>query len=288
MNQDYQKKIFISFSHSDKELAMRIKNRLSEANFTNIWTDDNIELGDNFYNSLKYSVESSDIILLLLSKNSIHSQFFEYNSFEPFANQIKKRKIILYPILIGKCNIPSDLLSYEIFDLTKDFESGINKLIQRIRIIPEINFEHFNYRQFEELVYDLLKEYRFKNIQREFRNDFSTFDFLAEYINTTPFGTKYIEKWIIETKFYSHSRIDINLVNQLRSYLTHNKEFSKSILITNSNLTSVVEEYIEDLKKDFNYEIIVIDGAQLKKLIARRKRLLKKYFPITGGIDESN
>jgi hypothetical protein len=42
------------------------------------------------------------------------------------ANTTKKISVI--PILIEKCNIPSDFLEYEILNLTTDFDKGIDKL----------------------------------------------------------------------------------------------------------------------------------------------------------------
>lgn len=283
-----QKNVFISYSHYDKNYADKIITRLENENIANIYSQENIEFGENFYSALNYSIGSSDIVLLLLSKNSLESRFSDVEKYESIYSLIKKKKIILVPVVVEKCKISNLFLSYEIVDLTKDFELGIKKLIQRIRVIPEISFDNLTFDLFEDLIFDLLKEYGFKNIQKEYRYENGSFDFMAEYVNKSPFGIKSIEKWIIEAKFYKSSRIDINLLKQIRSYLTKTKKISKAILITNSNLTSIVEQYIEDIKIDFNFEILVIDGATLKKLIATRKRLLKKYFNYSRGQNESN
>jgi hypothetical protein len=110
-----------------------------------------------------------------------------------------------------------------------------------------------NHRDFEELIHDLLKAYSFKNIKREDRFNDRGVDFIAEYFSSNPFGQKRKEIWMIETKFYSESRFDIKTIKQVTDlYKYINKEDAKLLLITNSQINSVVEDYLNDIRKE-NY-----------------------------------
>lgn len=280
MNTEKNTKIFISYSFKDKVVADKIIGDLKGANFNVITESDILKEGENFLYSIKYYYEVSDFILILLSNNLINSNFFQNEFTDAFINETKKRKITVLPVIIEKCNLPSDFLSFEIIDLSRNYDEGIKKIIKKLNLIPNISLFELSPPKFENLIYDLLKAYGFKNIKRQSINDDLGVDFVAEYINKNPFGFKNKETWIFETKYYSQSRVDIKSVQQLQKVIENFNYPVTAALITNSNLTSVVEEYIQVLKNKFNTEIVVIDGDKLKKLISNRKGIVKKYFDI--------
>ncbi len=274
-----RKRVFLSYSFADKEKAMLLADRLQNTGFDIVTDYKDISYGDKIFDEVKYLFQSSDFVLVLLSKSLFESSYFKFEYAQDFFQQTRQRKISVIPVLIEKCNIPSDFLEYEIFNLTTDFDKGLNKLLQRIKTIPEVSFENLNHRDFEEIIYDLLKAYGFKNIKREQRFNDRGVDFMAEYFSSNPFGQKRKELWMIETKFYSESRFDIKTIKQvLDLYKYINKEDAKLLLITNSQINSVVEDYINDIRRENYLDIEMVDGLLLKKLIVNKKRILNKYF----------
>lgn len=279
MTDTRRKRIYLSYSYHDKSKAEEIADRLKTTDLDIVSDYSNLSSDKYMFDEIRYSFHSSDFVLILLSKSLFESSNFKFEYSKDFFYHTRQRKVTIIPVLIEKCDIPSDLLEFEIFNLTNDFEKGFDRLLKRIMAIPEISFDNFSPTQFEELVFDLLKSYGFINIQREQRFNDKGVDFMAEYLSRSPFGQKRKEVWMIETKFYSESRFDIKAIKQIVDlYKYINKEDAKVLLITNSQLTSVVEEYLEDLKRSNYVEIDVIDGLLLKKLIAKRSRLLNKYF----------
>lgn len=279
MSDTRRKRIYLSYSFHDKEKANLIANHLQNTGFDVISDYRNLSSDKYMFDEIRYSFQSSDFVLILLSKSLFESSYFRFEYSKDFLYHTRQRKVTIIPVLIEKCAIPSDFLEYELFNLTNDFEKGFEKLLKRIVAIPEISFESFSPTQFEELVFDFLKAYGFINIQREQRFNDKGVDFMAEYLGKNPFGQKKKEIWMIETKFYSEARFDIKAVKQIVDlYKYINKEDAKVLLITNSQLTSVVEEYLEDLRRSSFVDIDVIDGLLLKKLIAKRSRILNKYF----------
>ncbi|MEJ0106590.1 MAG: restriction endonuclease [Bacteroidota bacterium] len=131
--------------------------------------------------------------------------------------EFHKRKITVLLVLLEKTNVPSDLLGFEYINLTGNFESGIDKIVKKLKVIPEITFDTFDPLQFENLVADLLKEYNFKNIERSGSTQDSGIDIIAGYESKNPFGTSYLESWIVQVKFYKQDRFSVSTLQQLIS-----------------------------------------------------------------------
>lgn len=274
----YRKRIFLSYCHADLEVALDIEKRLRDDSIE-VLTSYDLDPGSNIQANLKYFVESSDIILLLLSKSYFRSVYSEKELYA-FLDESKKRKVSIIPVAIERCNIPWQLKNLNAINLYNNIDSGIEFLKRQINVLAHVSFDNFSSEKFEEFICLLLKEYGFKNIRRESHSIDYGVDFVAEAFTKNPFGFTQKETWIVEVKFYRDERFSINTIKQLyeykRSILPHD---SKMLLITNSILTSVAEEYLSDLQKHENTQIEVIDGIKLKKLISKRIRLINEFLP---------
>lgn len=273
-----RKRVFLSYCHADIEVALDIEKRLRDDSIEVLSSFD-LDPGSNIQTNLKYFVESSDIVLLLLSKEYFNSVYSGKELYE-FLNESNKRKVSVIPVAIERCNIPWQLKNLNTINLYNNIDSGIESLKRQINVLTHVSFDNFSAENFEEFTYLLLKEYGFKNIRHEFHSSDYGIDFVAEAFTKNPFGFTQKETWIVEVKFYRNERFSINTIRQLfeykRSVLPHD---SKMLLITNSILTSVAEEYLSDLQKHENTQIEVIDGIKLKKLIAKRKKLINEFLP---------
>lgn len=273
-----KQRIFISYSYKDRLIADKIRDNLIREGLE-VVAGDNIGIGDSYFDEIKYLYESSEIVLVLLSEALFKNEKFQFEFPRFFFEEARKRKVTIIPILIDKCNIPSDFLEFDIINLTTNFEQGLEKIIHKLKIIPEVSFDHLTPQLFEEFTYDLLKEFGFKNIKQESTGMDKGVDFIGEYYSKNPFGMKKRETWIVEVKYYREERFSINSIKQLvELYKYIGKEDAKILLITNSMLTSAAEEYLKEVQNFSHVDIEVLDGLSLKKLVSRRKRLLNKYF----------
>ena len=274
-------RVFISYSYNDRDIAHRISDALQREQIDVFIDYKDISAGDNVFDQIRYMYESSETVILLLSNSLFSSSYFQYEFPQYFFEEARKRKINVIPVLVDKCQVPSDFLEFEIVNLTNNFDKGLQRVIQKLKIIPEISFDNFSPMEFEDFTFDFLKAYGFKKIQREERINNREVDFIAETYTKDVFGIPNKETWMIETKFYREERFSINMLNQIIGlYQYINREDAGILLITNSVLTSVAEEYIKNAKRERNLEIKVIDGTLLKKLVSKRKRLINKYFSI--------
>jgi len=277
-----RRNIFLSYSHDDEKIAQKIIKKFKENDFIAINSLDLVP-GDIIDKTIKNAISSSDYVLLLISKNSYKSNWFSNELNKTFLNDLKYRNISLIPVLIDKSSIPQIISNYQYFDLTKNEDVTIDKLIAQFEYVPKIDFSKLSPETFIDLIIDLLKVLKFKNFESEYEKGSDIgYDFKAELVNKDPFGKKTIETWLIEIKYYNQERVSPQTIDFFRQLLQNNKQGLKGLLITNSQLTSIVLNQLEHYSKFEHFHLRVIDGIELKKILLNHKSLIRKYFNNLG------
>ena len=274
-------KVFISYSNEDREIAEKIFNKLRERKKYNLNNLYDISIDDTYNATIKNNIASSDFILLLISKNFIKSQWMSNEFSKNYLNELNYRDITLVPILTDKTPIPEIFSEYQYFSLSNNLEKQIDILISRIENIPKIDFSKLTPSLFENLVFDLLKKLKFKDIQKEdYGKDFD-FDLTAEYKNKDPFGKDVYESWLIEIKYYHEDRVRLETIDHFNQYLRDLRKDEvnyKGLLITNGKLSSTILNKIDHYNERDQISLRVIDGTELKRLLLKNSSLIEKYF----------
>ena len=269
-------RVFISYSYKDKLYADKISSVLINNNIE-VFSDNNIEVGEKIFEKHQYMYEASETMLILLSKHFFNSES-SLDESEQLFNLSQKRKITIIVINLDNCKVPNYLQNFLQINILKDFDKSIEQIIEKLKRLPEINLNKFTPYDFEIFVSDLLKEYKFTNLILQHSDD-SNFDLIGNYWNKDPFGIKTKETWLIEIKYYGADRFSLNSILKIVSlYNINRKPNTKVLLVTNSILTSVAEDFLNKIKNEDNIPIHILDGNAIKGLIARRKRLINKYF----------
>ncbi|HEV3470935.1 MAG TPA: TIR domain-containing protein [Pyrinomonadaceae bacterium] len=273
-----QPKVFLSYTASDKDAAVKIAEALKKREVNVLLDVWDFMPGKSFLEEMSKSISASDYLILLLSPNSNKSDWLNYDSSLPFNKHFKSRGVTLIPVLIADTEIPQALQSYQFLDCRGDLQKEVERLAEHISVAPEIDFSRLDWKQFEDLVADLLAKLDFKNIQKHVKlNDF-TFDLKADYLDSDPFGIPIKETWFAECKFYRQSRADLNTIKQFLNSLTNIAPHSHGLLVINSQLTSVANDFLERLKTELQKNIRVIDEPELKRLLIMHNDLVDKYF----------
>ena len=125
-------KVFLSHSKKDKELAEKIASDLKKNNI-DIWFDEwEIFVGDSIIKKIQEGLKSCDFLSILFTRNSIDSNWVELEWQSLLYRQTKSRDIIILPIKGDDCEIPEILGDISYADLSKDYNSAIDKLIKSI------------------------------------------------------------------------------------------------------------------------------------------------------------
>ena len=269
------KKVFISYSHEDKEFVEWLKNNL-EGLGLDIWYDhQELQLGDSIKNKITEGIQSSSIFIVILSKVSKSSAWVRYELNSALLSNAINKGIKILPIKIDDSEIPSDLSNYLYADFSKNRAEGLDilkrSLSQENKVEYEFNdWSEFDWRKFENLIFDLLNAEGL-NVQRTPPTRDGGYDFIAKTKNIL--GSD--EKIIIESKFYNNKKISIDILRNLYGISTIER-VNKVLLITNSELTNASKAFL----KSTTPNISVWEGHELIRKLYSYPDLVEKYFPI--------
>lgn len=130
-------KIFISYSHEDKEFALRVYNSLSVTKDIEPWIDElDIKYGESIPRKIFEEINESDFIFVLLSKYSVNSGWVKKEIETKMSVEISTSKIQVIPIIIDNLDrgqIPKILATKKYADLSINYQNGVERLIESIK-----------------------------------------------------------------------------------------------------------------------------------------------------------
>lgn len=124
----YKSKIFISHSIADKEFADLIRDKLQNERFILNIDESNILVGQNVKDVINKELDTSSIVITILSKNSEQSDFVNYE----IKTAIDKGKKILPVVIDEGVQIPNLIKGIKFADLRSDKRKGLNNLIKSL------------------------------------------------------------------------------------------------------------------------------------------------------------
>lgn len=142
-----------------------------------------------------------------------------------------------------------------------------------------INWENITPEEFEELCYLLLEENEFYNLEWYGKSGGDKGrDILAEK-NFIPFKNKNInQKWLCQCKRYTKKKITKTMIQEiLNSAKEHNIDYL--LLAITDILTSDIKDWINNIKKEYKFELIIWEDLDLKREINRNLVKITSRFP---------
>ena len=141
----------------------------------------------------------------------------------------------------------------------------------------DIDFSQISDKAFENLCYDLLVKYDFQNlIWREGGADNGR-DIEGTYTFRNTIRNKET-KWFFECKHYTKG-VPTNELNSKLAWADAEQPSALVILIS-SYISNNARTWIEKIIPQKNYEIIVIEGEELKTRLVRYPDLIERYFSL--------
>jgi hypothetical protein len=126
------KSIFLSHSSKDKFFVRELGERLNEFD-VDVWIDEaEINIGDSLQEKIGSAIENSDYIGVVLSSNSINSEWVKRELQIALQKELKAKKALVLPILIERVEIPPFLKDKLYADFTdpEDFDKEFQKLVK--------------------------------------------------------------------------------------------------------------------------------------------------------------
>lgn len=107
-------KIFISYAHEDKAYCTKLANHLRplvRKGDIEVWTDGEIELGNEWDDEIKNALAESEIVLFLISSDFVNSEYIDGVELKKAMERYQKKDLIIIPVIIRFCDFSSLKLS---------------------------------------------------------------------------------------------------------------------------------------------------------------------------------
>ncbi len=134
--------VFLSHSSKDKQFAKRLNSDLRSRSIDTWIDEDNIPFGASIPKEIQKGIDRTDVLFVLLSENAINSRWVESEWQSKFFQQIDTGRIVVIPILLEKCVIPTFLSDKRYVDFTTnaEYESNLSLLLD---FLEKIKFEKY-------------------------------------------------------------------------------------------------------------------------------------------------
>jgi hypothetical protein len=271
-------RLFLSYAAKDKNYASRLAEELKKTG-ASVWFDEwELQIGDSLRQRIDEAIAISDYLLILLSPNSVSSNWIQAEWRAALSNELNDRAVTVIPVLLADCDIPSDLSGRLYLDLRSNFQEGVARLVEQLSLTPQIDFEGLNENTLMKIFVDLLDALGFYDVQVHHGPDELGKDIEARFRNKDPFGKETEEVWLVQVKLYKNGRADLRSISQMFQIIGTMPENYKGLIVTNGQVTSAARSWLESAIKSKRDEIRVIDGTELRRLLLKHPTLIRKYF----------
>lgn len=126
-------KIYIAYSQKDEGIARSLSVSLREDGYTILSLDEILKVGDDIAKKLVETIEDSDFMIVLLSRDSIKSEYVQREMDLAFKGKMK-----IFPVMFGDVELPEILKDVVYVRIDKEPSKAYKYLEKSIReSVPE-------------------------------------------------------------------------------------------------------------------------------------------------------
>ena len=138
MEQLIRPRVFVCHNSEDKPTAENIAIEMIKAGHEAFFDKWDIRPGDSLIEKISEGISDSSYLLVLLSRNSVKSNWVKRELEIALARQIADKAITVIPCLLEDCDIPVFLQPISYADFRGSFECGITNLLPAIEKVDGI------------------------------------------------------------------------------------------------------------------------------------------------------
>jgi len=123
----------------DKPFVRKLAHRLTEKGII-CWIDEaELNIGDSLIEKISEGIEKMRFVAAIISNNSVKSNWVQKELSLAMSKEIKGRKVVVLPLLLNDCQLPSFLKDkmFADFRIESNFEKEFAKVMQAIGISSE-------------------------------------------------------------------------------------------------------------------------------------------------------
>ncbi len=145
--------IFVSYSHKDEEWCERVVDHLGCLDLAadiETWIDSDIDTGDKWYTKIREKLDNADIVVCLISKHFLKSEFCIKDEMEYLIEKYDDTKTI-FPILISPCY-------WKVYDWISETQMLPKNKKNKEDKENKNSLEHFNKVEQEQIIADAVAD----------------------------------------------------------------------------------------------------------------------------------
>lgn len=130
--------VFISYSRKDREFASKLAMDLKSRGI-NVWFDQwELKVGDSLIGKIGAAIRYQDYLIVVLSEASVKSVWVMKELSTGLIKELEERRVVVLPVVIEDCDIPTFLSDKVYADFRRDYSSGLNTLLNAFpgRLFP--------------------------------------------------------------------------------------------------------------------------------------------------------
>lgn len=132
-------RIFLGYARDDQEAADWIRRALVKEG-VEVWSDQDLNAGDDLFAGVQKEINEADVVLLMLSKTALRSPWLWHETAAAVAAQVSEshQKRVIPVLLDRQAELPPLLERFNYLDLTdpETREQGIERLVEAIKQGP--------------------------------------------------------------------------------------------------------------------------------------------------------
>ena len=128
--------VFLSHSHKDKWFVSKLSGKLRQHGVA-VWIDEHsLKIGESLVERIGSAVESTDYVLVVLSENSVTSEWVQRELRAALQREFRTKQMIVLPVLLEEVDLPPFLHDkvYADFTSPQTFENTFAKLLDAIGV----------------------------------------------------------------------------------------------------------------------------------------------------------
>lgn len=140
-----RKKVFISYSHKDENIANRLEKALRELRIS-FWIDKReLKVGDRIFRNVLKGILETRYLIVLISKNSLRSKWVKKELIKALQLEKETKQSKIIPLRLDKCAAPTIIRDRLYADISseRDFYFGLSELLRKIdpKSVKNISYE---------------------------------------------------------------------------------------------------------------------------------------------------
>ena len=123
---------FISHSSIDKKFVRQLASDLVAAG-VQVWLDEQqIKVGESIPEKVAQGLAESDVFLVVISENSIHSPWVQKELNGALVREIERREVTVLPVKLDITKMPESLKDKKYADFSSSYATGLTELLSAL------------------------------------------------------------------------------------------------------------------------------------------------------------